>query len=143
MENRGKSELTAHSRTCSPILYRPFVEVLLGPLDLHQCGNGPRESAKFKFHSARDLMLKSAAAQEADATPTDVFNLAQYRRRKGEERKLELLLRLRHDNFSDNCRARRDPCFDHNHSHEGLYRVRADVHPIRDRLAVKALQQIR
>ncbi len=28
MDNRGKSELAAHSTNCNPILYRPFVDVL-------------------------------------------------------------------------------------------------------------------
>jgi hypothetical protein len=62
-------------------------------------------------------------------------------RRKGE--KVESLLSLRHDNLSEDRRTRRDSGFDHNHSHKGLHRVRANVHPIRNLLAAHALQQIR
>ena len=61
---------------------------------------------------------------------------------KGEETKIESLLRLGHDNFSHDCGAGRDSCLDHNQSQKGLHCVGADVHPIRNLLAAQALQQV-
>jgi hypothetical protein len=51
-------------------------------------------------------------------------------------------LRLGHNNFSHNRRAGGYSRFDHDQSQKGLYRVGADIHPIRNRLAIQALQQI-
>jgi hypothetical protein len=61
---------------------------------------------------------------------------------KGEERKIESLLRLGHNNFPHNCRAGRNSRLDHNQSQKCLHCVGADVHPIRNLLAAQAFQQV-
>jgi len=56
--------------------------------------------------------------------------------------KTEPPLRLCHENFPHNCRARGHSRLDHDQSQKGLHRVGTDIHPIRNRLAIQALQQI-